>query len=109
MEIIELILRDHPDIFAFVRNHGNEKLLVINNFYGKDTEFKLPETVDVSGMTGSILLSNYPDSSDHFTKCTLRPYESIVYHLKIKWGIKYGEEILIDLSRNCQSNPSGEI
>ncbi len=78
----QLILRDHPDIFAYVRNYGTEKLLVINNFYGKDTKFKLPEAIDVSGMTGSILLSNYSDSTDTFTECTLRPYESVVYHLK---------------------------
>ncbi|WP_044748495.1 alpha,alpha-phosphotrehalase [Bacillus alveayuensis] len=78
----ELILEEHPDIFAYVRNGENEKLLVVNNFYGKETTFELPNTVDIEGYTNSILLSNYENSPEDFTKMTLRPYESIVYHLK---------------------------
>ena len=29
-----IILEDHPSIFAYIRNRKDEKLLVINNFYG---------------------------------------------------------------------------
>lgn len=78
----QLILADHPEIFAFVRNAHNEKLLVINNYYGSETTFELPCEVDVEGYNGEILLSNYPDSSPNAAKITLRPYESIAYHLK---------------------------
>jgi trehalose-6-phosphate hydrolase len=77
----ELILEDHPSIFAYVRNGENEKLLVVNNFYGEETEFVLPDTVEVEGYQANILLSNYQDSSLNFKKMSLRPYESIVYHL----------------------------
>ncbi len=38
----ELILEEDKSIFAYLRNYKNEKLLVINNFYGKESLFKLP-------------------------------------------------------------------
>ncbi|MBS4224999.1 alpha,alpha-phosphotrehalase [Lederbergia citrea] len=78
----ELILPEHHAIFAYIRDAGNEKLLVINNFYAEETTFTLPEELDFSEYTSSILLSNYQDSSAEFEQLTLRPYESIVYHLK---------------------------
>ncbi|PLR97528.1 alpha,alpha-phosphotrehalase [Bacillus sp. T33-2] len=77
----ELILDEHPEIFAYIRNAENEKLLVVNNFYGKAAEFTLPDSVDTEGYTEEILLSNYKDSQTGFKKVSLRPYESIVYRL----------------------------
>ncbi|MBM7702464.1 alpha,alpha-phosphotrehalase [Metabacillus iocasae] len=78
----ELLLADHQDIFAYVRNGESEKLLVVNNFYGKETTFELPSEVDVEGYSSEVLLSNYDDSSNDVKRVTLRPYESIVYYLK---------------------------
>ncbi|MBS4210620.1 alpha,alpha-phosphotrehalase [Bacillus sp. FJAT-50079] len=78
----QLLLPDHEEIFAYVRSNGNEKLLVINNFYDKETRFTLPEEVDLSEFSGEILLSNYSDSSTMFNEFVLRPYESIVYYFK---------------------------
>ncbi|QQZ10257.1 alpha,alpha-phosphotrehalase [Heyndrickxia vini] len=78
----ELILDNHPSIFAYLRNGNNEKLLVINNFSGKETSFELSEDVQIEGYSSEILLSNYSDSNPHFQQVQLRPYESIVYHLK---------------------------
>jgi trehalose-6-phosphate hydrolase len=78
----QLILADHPAIFAYVRNGENEKLLVVNNYYGKETVFELPDEAAISGYQADILLSNYEDSSKEVEKIVLRPYESIVYHLK---------------------------
>ncbi|WP_141433725.1 alpha,alpha-phosphotrehalase [Bacillus sp. 03113] len=77
----QLILDDHSAIFAYIRNGKNEKLLVINNFYGKDTTFVLPKEIDVESYKGRILLSNYEDSSEHYFELKLRPFESIIYHL----------------------------
>jgi trehalose-6-phosphate hydrolase len=83
----QLILPDHPEIFAYLRNGKNEKLLVINNFYGKETTFELPADANISGYDSELLLSNYPDSPvEASAMIRLRPYESIVYHLK-KIGI----------------------
>ncbi|EOD01214.1 alpha,alpha-phosphotrehalase [Caldisalinibacter kiritimatiensis] len=78
----KMILKDHDDIFAYVREYNNEKLLVINNFYEKETTFKLPEDINVEGYQSKILISNYNDSPEEFKEIKLRPYESIVYYLE---------------------------
>lgn len=78
----ELILEEHKDIFAYLRHYKNEKLLVINNFYGKETTFELPVGFEFNDYKSSVLISNYSDCSKTFNKVKLRPYESIVYHLE---------------------------
>ena len=77
----KLILEDHPDIFAYIRNGDNEKLLVVNNFHDKEALFELPENVNMEGYNTEILLSNYDDSSRNISRISLRPYESVVYRL----------------------------
>ncbi|MTH53573.1 alpha,alpha-phosphotrehalase [Bacillus mangrovi] len=77
----KLILEDHPDLFAYIRDANGEKLLCVNNFYGKETEFELPADIQLEGYHAEILISNYSGSSERPEKITLRPYESIVYHL----------------------------
>jgi len=76
----ELILEEHPKIFSYIRNGENEKLLVVNNFYDKETCFECAK--DLSGYSSEILLSNYPDSENNVQSIRLRPYESIVFYLK---------------------------
>lgn len=78
----ELLLEMDPQIFAYIRSIESEKLLVINNFYEQKASFQLPSHVNLNGFTPSILLSNYPDSKANLDNLELRPYESIVYHLK---------------------------
>jgi trehalose-6-phosphate hydrolase len=78
----QLINADHHDVFSYLRNGENEKLLVLNNFYGNKTNFVLPkEEVDVEGWTSEILLSNYSDTKNEYENITLRPYESVVFRL----------------------------
>lgn len=76
----ELILEEHPEIFSYIRNGKNEKLLVVNNFYDKETRFVCPK--DLSRYESEILLSNYQDSENYVQSIRLRPYESIVFYLK---------------------------
>lgn len=76
----KMIEKDHEDVLAYVRSYGDEKVIVINNFYGKETEFKM-EKRELEGYKGKILLSNYKDSSQIAESIKLRPYESVVYHL----------------------------
>ncbi|WP_243387991.1 alpha,alpha-phosphotrehalase [Bacillus kexueae] len=77
----ELLLPEDRQIFAYVRNTEDEKLLVVNNFYGENATFELPEHVNIDGFKWDILLSNYEGSSTDIQKLSLRPYESIVFHL----------------------------
>ncbi|MCM3706565.1 MULTISPECIES: alpha,alpha-phosphotrehalase [Cytobacillus] len=78
----ELISEDHPDVFAYVRNGDNEKLLVVNNFYGKETSFTLPEHIQADKYKADILLANYKQSPTAAETIQLRPYESVIYYLK---------------------------
>jgi trehalose-6-phosphate hydrolase len=79
----EVILEDHPEIFAYYRNGENsEKLLVVNNFYGKETEFKLPGGKVADGYGVDVLITNYDSAPEDYSSFTLRPYESVVFHFK---------------------------
>ncbi|MEC3608591.1 alpha,alpha-phosphotrehalase [Bacillus glycinifermentans] len=77
----QLILEDDPQLFAYVRNGKNEKLLVINNFYGKETEFRLPENIDCEGYSAEVLITNDLEIPEQFGRFMVKPYQSIVYHL----------------------------
>ncbi|SEH48320.1 trehalose-6-phosphate hydrolase [Halobacillus karajensis] len=75
-----LLTPDHDRVFAFLREWNGEQLLVVNNFYEEETTFSLPGNVQMTGKA-DILLSNYADSALDYREVTLRPYESVVYHL----------------------------
>ncbi len=76
------LYEEDDQIFAYIRNYRDEKLLVVNNFYKEETLFKLPENIDLDKLKIKILISNYKDSSKDIKNLKLRPYESIVYHLE---------------------------
>ncbi|WP_174728758.1 glycoside hydrolase family 13 protein [Mesobacillus harenae] len=74
----DLILEDHDSIFAYTRTLGNERLIIINNFYEKETRFELPE--DIQYTKAELLISNYPVNEDQsLAAIKLRPYESLVF------------------------------
>jgi oligo-1,6-glucosidase len=73
-------LENHESIFAYTRTLGNEKLLVINNFFEKETFFMLPEHIDY--LSKELLISNYimePDQDIY--NISLRPYELLAIKL----------------------------
>ncbi|WP_263622905.1 alpha,alpha-phosphotrehalase [Guptibacillus algicola] len=79
----ELLLAEDPSIFAYVREVEGEKLLVINNFYERETEFRLPSHVSIAGFRQELLLSNYPETPhNEIDGMKLKPFESVVYHFK---------------------------
>ncbi|WP_316570429.1 alpha,alpha-phosphotrehalase [Neobacillus sp. YIM B06451] len=80
----KLILAEDPRIFAYTRSWNVETLLVVNNFYGKNAQFELPDGVRIEGdgVKANVLISNYKDHPEDYRSFTLRPYESIVFHLK---------------------------
>ncbi|KAB7667634.1 alpha,alpha-phosphotrehalase [Bacillus sp. B1-b2] len=78
----QLLAPDHVEIFAYVRSLEKEKLLVINNFYDVETSFSVSNYLELAGAESTMLLSNYPDSPTLMESISLRPYESIVYHIK---------------------------
>jgi oligo-1,6-glucosidase len=76
----DLILDDHPQIYAFTRTLGDERLLVILNFSGEMPVFELP--ADISFKRKEPLISNYAvDAAETINRLSLRPYEARVYRL----------------------------
>ena len=68
----QLMMEDHPEIFAYTRNWKKETLVVLSNFYGNEIEMDIPLK------DAEILISNYSNVKRNI----LRPYESIVYYIK---------------------------
>ncbi|MGF2617949.1 alpha-glucosidase [Rossellomorea vietnamensis] len=75
----ELILGDHEKLYAYTRTLGDEKLLVLCNFYGEDLEINLPE--EVVSSNASTLITNYKGETKLAKQMKLQPYEAIVYKL----------------------------
>ena len=68
------LFEDLEKVFAYVRQQGKEKILVINNFSEDHLEINTPEPF--AGMQGKTLISNYNMRSMLQTTLYLQPYES---------------------------------
>jgi oligo-1,6-glucosidase len=76
----DLILEDHPEIYAFTRTLGDECWLVINNFFSGTPVFELPD--HLPSEAPQLMISNYEvPENDDIRRIQLRPYESRVYRL----------------------------
>ncbi|UOF89674.1 alpha-glucosidase [Fodinisporobacter ferrooxydans] len=74
----QLILADHPEIYAYTRTFGDAHLLVVLNFFAGTPVFQLPAQLELRSF--KLLISNYPeDSATNIETFTLRPYEARVY------------------------------
>ena len=72
-----IILENHDKVYAYTRSYKNTNLIVLNNFYGEDTEVTIEKEL-IEG-NSKILISNYKDSGSLSKNIKLRPYESNVY------------------------------
>ena len=71
----ELLLKDHPDIFAYLRKLGNQTICVIANFHGKEIKFSIKDLkLDIT----NYLIQNYEDQKEGI----LRPYEAFIAEVK---------------------------
>ncbi len=75
----KMILEDNNKIFAYIREYKNEKLLVINNFYGENVNITLSKELI---RDNKILISNYKEQNILKENMEIKPYESIVYLIK---------------------------
>ena len=69
------LLEEDTRVFAYRRDHEQEHLICVNNFYGTETRITLP----LEGY--EILLGNYADAKVQDT-LTLRPYETLILYKK---------------------------
>lgn len=68
------VLLEDANIFSYIRESGEEKLLVAANFYGNKISYKIPEEFKTSG---KMLIHNYNDTEEGF----LRPYEAMMIYV----------------------------
>ena len=73
------ILLDDPEVYAYVREKDNQKLLVLNHFYGTDYQLKIPEEF-LNGQAEWII-GNYA-TRQLASEMVLSPYETIAYLIK---------------------------
>ncbi|WP_121610582.1 alpha-glucosidase [Mesobacillus foraminis] len=77
----ELHHHNHPKLFVYTRRMGNKKAIVICNFHGTPTRFKVPASVKYR--SSELLLHNYEGVQKSLPRVfTLKPYETRVYLLK---------------------------
>lgn len=72
--VYDVLIPDHPQIYAYTRTLGDKKLLVLCN--DSDTNVAIPaELQEKIHAAKNILIQNYKDTDES----TLRPYEAVVY------------------------------
>ncbi|MFW6018646.1 MAG: glycoside hydrolase family 13 protein [Halapricum sp.] len=75
--VYDLLVEDHPRVWAFERTVDDETLLVALNWAGRTSRVDLSD----SGTVQSVLASNYDDPGTDLESLALRPYEARVYRL----------------------------
>ena len=73
------IERDNEQIFAYERELGAEKLLVVCNFTDNEPEFTVPEDFDLDSAVCLIANTN---RNEYVRKMQLKPYEAFVLSQK---------------------------
>jgi oligo-1,6-glucosidase len=68
------LLSEHPQVFAWLRMLGDERLLVINNFSADRLTLEIPEAMQA--WHGECLISNYAPRDQLAVSIELQPYES---------------------------------
>ena len=76
----ELIMAEHPEIYAFTRALEGERLLVLLNFSGSTALCELPAGLAFS--SAEVLIGNYPaQPGEDARSFVMRPWEARVYRL----------------------------
>lgn len=73
-----LINANDSSVFAYQRQLGSQKLIVLGSFSEEKVRYVLPK--ELMNVQGKLVLSNYQDTSKYLTQTLfLRPYEGVVY------------------------------
>ena len=74
-----LLDKANPNVYAYTRTEGDEKVLVVLNFSKDKINWAIPSGI---GLTENVMLNNYNSVESTKTEIALNPYQAIV--LKIK-------------------------
>ena len=73
---IEALDENHPSVFAYRRSYGDQRMLVISNFYGKEVSWEAEEDLE----SYECILSNYEEHTLSGQTVALKPYETLVLY-----------------------------
>lgn len=68
-----------PDLYVYTRTSEEEELLIILNFFDRNSIFQIPD--ELSTFNAELMLSNYTVKEDDLQELSLRPYEARIYKL----------------------------
>ena len=69
---VQAYAHDHDRVLGYTRSLGENRLLVLANFYGEDATLDLPPEF----ASARVLIGNHPDPRISEGRITLRPYEA---------------------------------
>ncbi|MDL5361546.1 alpha-glucosidase [Halalkalicoccus sp. NIPERK01] len=75
----DLLLPDHPEVFAYARTLAGRTLLVVCNFFDGEPAVDLPALADAA--SPELVTGNYRTETQSDETVELRPYEARVYEL----------------------------
>ncbi|MDQ7992691.1 MAG: alpha-glucosidase C-terminal domain-containing protein, partial [Propionicimonas sp.] len=76
----ELLDREHPAVYAYLRRGDGESLLVVSNFYADPVRWAFPAVVS-GPRARQVVLTNLGEPEFDDAGIALRPYESVVLRL----------------------------
>ena len=76
----DLILPDHPQLFAYTRTLEGKKLLTVCNLSGEEAKLELPEKL--KGRKSRLLIANWPEAPAAPADMTLAPWQAAVWVLE---------------------------
>lgn len=72
----ELLLPEDKEIFAYIREDENHKLLLVANFSENEVSRQFDDEMN------KVIISNYDSTDYDLSNLKLRPYETVVFELK---------------------------
>ncbi|MEF3330912.1 glycoside hydrolase family 13 protein [Oceanobacillus sp. M60] len=70
-----LMIAEHPDIYAYTRTYQEDKWIILVNVFGKATEYELPEKLKDKNL--KLLINNYEEAA----LGKLKPYQAVIYQV----------------------------
>lgn len=73
----EPFIMEHESVFGYVRKLNTQTLLVLNNFYRKETHVKVPS--EYLTQDSSVIINNYSEKINLTSDVELKPYQSVAF------------------------------
>ncbi|WP_426348777.1 alpha,alpha-phosphotrehalase [Alloiococcus sp. CFN-8] len=75
------ILEDNTKVFGYIRDYKEERLIVLNNFYGQEASVVLDKSFYEGFNVKAPIIFNYPEDPELKEAMVLRPFEAVAFYL----------------------------